>query len=127
MSKKRLFYHAMSMSLLTVPNITYLGLNFDVLKEANVIALTMTALLVLAVVGIGVMAHVKTNAGVWAMLIGMFVLSLSNISYIAGIALLIEGGGMCLDGYVFKPQIKKEILKELKEHGESVTYTTTIK
>lgn len=127
MSKKRFLLHAASMSLLTVPNLTYLGLNFDILKEANAISLTMTALLILAVVGVGALAHIKTNAGVWASLIGVFVLSLSNIAFIAGIALIIEGGGLAIDGYIIKPLIEKQKIRELEENGNTVTYTKEIK
>lgn len=126
MSKKRIWLHVASLSILSVPNLVYLGVNFDILKEANAIALTMSALLILAVVGVGVLAHMKVNGGVWALLIGIFVLSLSNIAYIAGFALIIEGAGLALDGYVFKPLIEKQKIKELKEKGENVTYTTKV-
>lgn len=126
MSKKRIWLHVASLSILSVPNLVYLGVNFDILKEANTIALTMSALLILAVVGVGVLAHMKVNGGVWALLIGIFVLSLSNIAYIAGFALIIEGAGLALDGYVFKPLIEKQKIKELKEKGENVTYTTKV-
>lgn len=126
MSKKRIWLHVASLSILSVPNLVYLGVNFDILKEANTIALTMSALLILAVVGVGVLAHMKVNGGVWALLIGIFVLSLSNIAYIAGFALIIEGAGLALDGYVFKPLIKKQKIQELKDKGENVTYTEQV-
>lgn len=127
MSKKRIGLHIASISLLTAPNLIYLGCNFDILKEANVVALTMTALLVLAIVGLGALAHFKANGGVWVALIGIFILSLSNIAYVAGIALIIEGGGLAIDGYLFKPLIHKAKLEELKKNGESITYTTEVK
>lgn len=123
MSKKRLWLHIASLTFLTVPNLTYLGINFDILKEANAIALTMTAILVLAIVGVGTLAHIKTNAGVWVTLIGVFILALSNISYLAGMALIIEGGGVAVDGYVFKPLIAKQKIKEIESNGGTVTYT----
>lgn len=126
MSKKRIWLHVTSVLILSVPNLIYLGVNFDILKEANAIALTMSALLILAVVGVGVLAHMKVNGGVWALLIGIFVLSLSNIAYIAGFALIIEGAGLALDGYLLKPLIEKQKIKELKEKGENVTYTTKV-
>lgn len=126
MSKKRIWLHTTSILILSVPNLTYLGFNFDILKEANAIALTMSALLILAVVGVGVLAHIKFNSGVWALLIGIFVLALSNVAYIAGFALIIEGAGLALDGYVFKPLIKKAKIQELKDKGENVTYTEQI-
>lgn len=126
MSKKRLILHCSSIGLLTAPNLIYLGCNFDILKEANTVALTMTALLILAIVGLGALAHFKANSGVWVTLIGIFILSLSNIAYIAGFALIIEGGGLAIDGYVLKPIIKKAKVEELKQNGESVTYTTEV-
>ena len=126
MSKKRIWLHTTSILILSVPNLTYLGFNFDILKEANAIALTMSALLILAVVGVGVLAHIKFNSGVWALLIGIFVLALRNVAYIAGFALIIEGAGLALDGYVFKPLIKKAKIQELKDKGENVTYTEQI-
>lgn len=126
MSKKRLILHCSSIGLLTAPNLIYLGCNFDILKEANAVALTMTALLVLAIVGLGALAHFKANGGIWVTLIGIFILSLSNIAYVAGFALIIEGGGLAIDGYVLKPMIKKAKVEELKQNGESVTYTTQV-
>lgn len=126
MSKKRFWLHAASISFLTAPNMIYLGCNFDVLKEANAVALTMTALIILAVVGLGALAHFKANGGIWVTLIGVFVLCLSNIAYIAGVALIIEGGGLAIDGYLFKPLIKKAKIEELKENGETVSYTTQV-
>ena len=127
MSKQRIFYHILSATILTVPNLTYLGLNFDVLKEVNAISLTMTALLILSVIGLGTLAHLKLNGGVWAILVGIFILALSNLQYIAGVALVIEGGGMALDGYVFKPLIQKAKIKEFEKNGGSITYTKEFK
>lgn len=126
MSKKRALLHTASIALLTAPNAIYLGLNFDIIKEANTIALTMTAMLILAIVGLGTLAHFKANKGIWVSLIGIFVLSLSNIAYIAGLALVIEGGGLALDGYVFTPLIKKAKVEELKKNGETVVYTNEV-
>ena len=126
MKKKRMLWHALSVSILTVPNLTYLLCNLQILKEANAIALTMSALLILSIVGLGAMAHFKPKSGIWVTLIGIFVLSLSNISYIAGIALIIEGSGLVIDGYGIQPQIVKQKIKELEEDGKQVTYTTEI-
>ena len=127
MSKKRFWLHAASLGLLTGPNAIYLGLNFDVFKEANAVALTLTALIILSIVGLGALAHFKANAGIWATLIGVLVLCMSNIAYIVGVALMIEGGGIALDGYIFKPLIKNTKIEELRENGETVTYTAEIK
>ena len=127
MSKKRAWLHTASISLLTAPNIIYLSCNFDILREANAIALTMTAMLVLSVVGLGALAHFKANSGIWVTLIGVFTLSLSNLAGAAGIALIIEGVGLAIDGYVLKPLITKTKIKELEDNGKQVTYTREIK
>lgn len=126
MSKKRLLLHAMSMAALTAPNGIYLACNYDVLKEANVVALTMTTMIILAIVGLGALAHFKANKGIWVTMIGVFILSLSNISYVAGIALIIEGAGLTVDGYIFKPLITNVKIKELEDAGKSITYTKSI-
>lgn len=127
MSKKRLWLNVGAYSTIIVPNLIYLGCNVEVLKEANAIALTMTAMIVLAIVGLGALTHIKMNSGIWILMIGIFILSLSNIAYIAGIALIIEGGAVAADGYIFKPLIIKQKVKELEKDGKSVTYTTEIK
>lgn len=127
MSKKRLWLNIGAYATLIAPNLIYLGFNVQVLKEANAIALTMTAMLVLAIVGLGALTHVKMSSGVWVTLIGVFILALSNIAYIAGVALIIEGGSIAVDSYVFKPLITKQKIKELEENGKQVTYTTDIK
>jgi hypothetical protein len=126
MSKRRKVLHGASIGLLTAPNLIYLGCNFQILREANTIALSMTAMLVLAIVGLGALTHFKANGGIWVALIGIFILSLSNIAYIAGIALLIEGGGIAIDGYVIRPAITKAKMEELKQNGEQITYTKSI-
>lgn len=126
MSKKRMWLHVASYGLLTAPNLVYLGCNFDILKEANAIALTMTAMIVLSIVGLGALAHIKANTGIWVLLIGVFILALSNIAHVAGMALIIEGAGIGLDGYIMKPAIQKAKVEELKKNGEQVTYTTNI-
>lgn len=127
MSKRRLWLHVGGYSTLIIPNLIYLGCNVEVLKEANAIALTMTAMIVLAIIGLGALTHIKMNNGIWVIMIGVFILALSNIAYIAGIALIIEGGAITADGYIFKPLILKQKLKELEENGKSVTYTTQVK
>lgn len=127
MSKKRAWLHTASIGLLTAPNIIYLSCNFNILREANAIALTMTAMLVLSIVGLGALAHFKANSGIWVTLIGVFILSLSNIAWVAGIALIIEGGGLAIDGYVLKPLITKTKIEELEDNGKQVTYTREIK
>lgn len=126
--KKRIFWmHTLSASLLSVPNLVYMGCNVQILKEANAIALTMTAMLVLSIVGLGMLTHIHINTGVWVTLIGVFILALSNISHVAGIALIIEGSAIAVDSTVLKPSILKLKTEELKKNGESVTYTREIK
>lgn len=127
MSKRRVWLNVGSYATLIIPNLIYLGCNVQILKEANAISLTMTALLVLAILGLGALTHIKTNFGIWVTLIGIFILSLSNIAYVAGIALIIEGGGIAIDGYLFKPLIQKVKIKELEDNGKSVTFTKEIK
>lgn len=126
MSKRRKWLNVGSVALLTVPNLVYLICNGDILREANTIALTMTALLVLSVVGLGALAHFKANGGVWTTLIGIFILALSNIAYVAGVALIIEGAGLLIDGYVLKPLIRQAKIKELEDSGKQVTYTRDV-
>lgn len=127
MSKTRLLLHTISIAILSIPNMIYLGLNFEVLKEANAISLTLTALLVLAIVGCGTLAHFKPKTGIWVLIIGIFVLSLSNIAYVAGFALMIEGAGLILDQYLIHWLITKQKIKELEADGKSITYTREIK
>ena len=127
MKKKRIWLHVASVSLLAAPNIVYLGCNFNILREANAVALSLTAIIILAIVGLGALAHFKANMGVWVSLIGVMVLCMSNIAEVVGVALIIEGGGLAIDGYVFKPLIKKAKIEELKNNGETVTYTSEIK
>ena len=127
MSKKRAILTTSAVGVLTAPNLIYLGCNFNVLKEANAVALSMTALLILAVIGLGTLAHFKANKGIWIILIGIFILSLSNIAYIAGLALIIEGTGLAFDGYVLDPLILKEKMRELEASGRNVTYTREVK
>lgn len=127
MSKTRIWLNVGAYSTLIVPNLVYLGCNVQVLKEANAIALTMTAMLVLSIVGLGALTHIKMNSGIWVLLIGVFILALSNIAYIAGIALIIEGVSIGIDGYVFKPLITRQKVKELEDNGRTITYTREIK
>lgn len=115
-----------SLIVLIVPNLIYLITKIDVIKETHAIALTMVAMVVLSVIGIGVLLHFKFNIGVWITIIGAFVLALSNISYVAGVALLIEGVGITLDGYIFKPLRIRARVKELEKDGKSITYTRRI-
>ena len=115
-----------SLIVLIVPNLIYLITKIDVIKETHAIALTMVAMVVLSIIGIGVLLHFKFNIGVWITIIGAFVLALSNISYVAGVALLIEGVGITLDGYIFKPLRIRARVKELEKDGKSITYTRRI-
>ena len=125
-NKKKILLESASITSLTLPNLIYMLCNLKVLKEANVIALTMVALLVLSIIGLGALIHFKVKAGIWLMVIGIFVLILSNISYVSGVALLIEGAGLALDGYLIRPLIIREKIKELEANGKSVTYTRNI-
>ena len=127
MSKRRMLLHTASMITLIAPNTIYLFCNFDVLKEANAVSLTMVAILTLSIVGVGTITHVKVKGGVWALLIGLFILALSNIAYVAGIALIIEGAGVAVDGYVIKPLIEKSKIREFENNGRTITYTKEFK
>lgn len=118
--------HLGSILILVVPNLVYLLTKLDVIKDTHAIALTMVAMVVFSVIGIGVLLHFKFNIGVWITIIGAFVLALSNISYVAGVALLIEGVGITLDGYIFKPLRIRARVKELEKDGKSITYTRRI-
>lgn len=124
--KKKVLLQTASISLLTIPNLIYMLCNLTVLKEANVIALSMVSLLVLAIIGLGALVHFKVKIGIWIMIIGIFVLIMSNISYVGGIALIIEGFGLALDAYLIRPLIVREKIKELEANGKSVTYTRNI-
>lgn len=124
--KKKVLLQTASISLLTIPNLIYMICNLTVLKQANVIALSMVSLLVLAIIGLGALVHFKVKMGIWIMIIGIFVLIMSNISYVGGIALIIEGFGLALDAYLIRPLIVREKIKELEANGKSVTYTRNI-
>lgn len=126
MNKKILLLHILSLALLIVPNLVYLICNLNVFKEAHAIALTMVAMVILSCIVIGALLHFRFNMGVWLAIIGAFVLALANISYVAGIGLLIEGIGLIVDGYFIKPIIVNLRTKELEEHGKQVTYTRRI-
>lgn len=126
MKKKRVLLESASISLLTVPNLIYMLCNLKVLKETNVIALTMVALLVLSIIGLGALIHFKVKAGIWVIILGIFMLTMSNVSYVGGIALMIEGFGLALDAYLIRPIIIREKIKELEANGKSVTYTRNI-
>lgn len=124
--KKTLILHLISLAILICPNLIYLIYNSNVLSQAHAIALSMVAMVGLSAIGIGVLCHIKPKAGVWSVLIGAFVLALSNISYIAGIALIIEGVALIIDGYIIRPLIIRAKTKELEANGKQVTYTRRI-
>lgn len=126
MKKKRMLLESASMSFLVIPNLIYLFCNFNILKEANVIALTMVSLLVLSVIGLGALIHFKVKAGIWLVIVGIFMLIMSNVSYVGGCALIIEGICLSFDAYLIKPLIVRLKIKELEANGQSVTYTRSI-
>lgn len=126
MRKKILLLHILSLALLIVPNLVYLICNLNVFKEAHAIALTMVAMVILSCIVIGALLHFRFNMGVWLAIVGAFVLALANISYVAGIGLLIEGIGLIIDGYFIKPIVINLKTKELEQHGKQVTYTRRI-
>ena len=126
MSKKRLLLEVLSILVLVVPNLVYMLCNLQVFKEAHYLALTMVAIIVLCIIGLGALIHFKAKAGIWLAIIGVFVLVMSNISYVAGIALIIEGVCLSLDSYLIKPLVIRLKIKELEENVKSVTYTKSI-
>ena len=126
MDKKKLFLEITSIAMLTIPNLIYMLCNINVFKEAHVIALTMLSLIILSIIGLGVLAHFKVKAGIWIIIIGIFMLIMSNLSYVGGIAMIIEGIGLALDSYLIRPLIIKEKIKELEANGKSITYTRNI-
>ena len=123
MKKLRVLLEILSITILTVPNLIYLLCNTRVLKEANYVAITMIALVVLAVICLGAFIHCKIKAGIWILLIGVFIVSVSNISLFGGIALIIEGLGLAVDGYFIKPLVIKLKVKELESNGRKGRYT----
>lgn len=127
MKTKRIILHILSIAFLTIPNLIFLACNYKIIKEVNAISLTMVALITLSIIGIGALTHVKIKGGIWAILIGVFVLAMGNISVVAGIALIIEGAGIALDGYLFKPLIEKIKVKEFEGNGGTITYTREFK
>lgn len=126
MNKKKLLLQGISIAFLTIPNLVYLICNIPVLKDTNVIALTMLSLVVLSIIGLGALIHFKVKAGVWLVIIGLFMLVMSNVSWVGGIAFIIEGIGLALDAYIIQPLLIKEKIKELEADGKSVTYTKEI-
>ena len=126
MKKLRILLEALSITILTVPNLIFLLCNARVLKEAHYIAITMIAIVILAVICLGAFIHCKIKAGIWLLLIGVFVVSVSNISLFGGIALIIEGIGLAIDGYFIKPLVVNLKVKELEKNGKSVSYTRNI-
>lgn len=127
MSKRRVLLHIISIIILVVPNLIFLICNHKLLKDINAISLTMIAIITLSIIGIGALTHIKLKGGIWAILIGLFVLAMSNISFLSGIALIIEGVGISIDGYILKPLILKTKTKEFEQHGGTITYTREFK
>ena len=126
LNKKTILLHILSLITITLPNLIYIICNNKVFKETHYLALTMIAMLVLAIIGLGALIHFKVKTGVWITILGIVILVMSNISYVAGIALIIEGICLTLDSLIFKPLITAEKIKELEANGKSVTYTKQI-
>lgn len=126
MKKYRIMLQIAAMVILIVPNLIYLICNFSVFKDRNVVAISMIAMLIFAIVGLGALLHFKVKAGVWTTIIGIFILAVGDLAHITGIALLIEGIGLILDGYIIRPILIKLKIRELEENGESITYTRPI-
>ena len=124
--KKTLLLHTISILSLSIPNLCYLIFNYEVLSEAHAVTLSMVVMVILSIVGLGSLCHFKIKAGVWVTIVGAFILALSNISYVAGIALIIEGVGLVIDGYILRPAIINAKTKELEANGKQVTYTRRI-
>ena len=124
--KKKILLHILSICLLVIPNMVYLICNVGLLKEVHAVALTLVAIVVLSIVALGALLHFKAKAGIWVMIIGAFVLAMSNVSYVAGIALIIEGIALALDAYLIRPILVKIQIKELEASGKSITYTRNI-
>lgn len=126
MKALRILLEVLSITILTVPNLVYLLCNGHVFKQAHYIAITLITLVVLSVVCLGAFIHCKVKAGIWLLLIGVFVVAISNIAVYGGVALIIEGIGLALDAYLIKPLVVKVKIKELESHGKSVSYTRNI-
>lgn len=124
--RKRVLLHALSLIMLICPNLGYLIFNYEALTEAHAVALSMVVMVVLSIVGLGSLMHFKIRAGIWITVVGAFVLALSNISYVAGVALIIEGLALTVDGYLIRPAIIEAKIKELEKNGKQVTYTRRI-
>lgn len=124
--RKTVLLHTISILSLSIPNLGYLIFNHDVLSEAHAVTLSMVIMVVLSIIGLGSLCHFKIKAGVWITIVGAFILALSNISYVAGTALIIEGIGLIADGYLIKPAIINAKTKELEANGKQVTYTRNI-
>lgn len=126
MNKKKILLQATSISMLSIPNLIYLICNYPVIKDTNVIALTMISLVVLSIIGLGALIHFKVKAGIWLVIIGLSMMVMSNISWVGGVAFVIEGIGLALDSYIIQPLLVKEKIKELEADGKSITYTKEI-
>ena len=126
MKALKILLEVLSIAILTVPNLVYLLCNGHIFKEAHYIAITLISLVVLSVICLGAFIHCKIKAGIWLLLIGVFVVAISNISLYGGTALIIEGIGLAIDGYLIRPFVVKLKIKELESHGKSVSYTRNI-
>jgi hypothetical protein len=127
-TSKRLYimWTVISYLVTIVPVAIYNLVNYKAFENISAIKLTFTGLITLSMIGLAALTKMKKKTGVWVFVIGAILAILGEISGQIGYSLLMIGGSMLLDQFVFSKIAKIYKVRWYNETGRQITYTSSI-
>lgn len=89
--------------VLIFPLLIYAIFNAKNFTKETTIGLSITGVIIIAILGIVLMCKVKLKGGVYILITAIIILILQDITTVLGTGLLIGGISLSIDGYIINP------------------------
>lgn len=112
--------------VIIVPVAIYNIVHYKAFENISATKLTFSFLITLGMIGLAALTKMKKKTGVWVFVIGVILAILGEISEQIGYSLLMIGGSMLLDQFIFSKIAKIYKVRWYNETGRQVTYTSSV-
>ena len=120
---KYIFWSVIGILVMTLPVLIYNIFNFGIFEQISATKMSFTFLIGISMVGLAALTKMKKKTGVWLFVIGVSLAIMGEASVQIGYSLLMIGGSMLLDQFVFNKLALKYKEAWYGEQGKQISYT----
>ncbi len=123
---KYIMWSIISLLVMVLPVAVYNIVNYKVFENISAMKFTFTFLITFSMIGLAALTKMEKKTSIWLFVVGVILSILGEASIQIGYSLLMIGGSMLLDQFIFSKIVRHYKVRWYNETGRKITYTSSI-